>query len=122
MWTLYTFLNDVPEGGHFRFPRLDISIQPKPGRAILWPHLLDSDLVTPDERTEHEGAIVLGEQGGRKYGVNLHAHRNNLRTRILAGCPAAADETKGGQAANAAAERSLQHPRPHAAKERHREW
>ena len=49
----------------------------------MWPHLLDGDLVTPDMRTEHEGAKVVE---GVKLGVNLHAHRSNLRTRVLAGC------------------------------------
>ena len=34
-------------------------------------------------RTEHEGAKVVE---GVKLGVNLHAHRSNLRTRVLAGC------------------------------------
>ena len=39
----------------FRFPLLNISVPPKPGRAILWPHLMDSDLMTVEERTQHEG-------------------------------------------------------------------
>ena len=33
---------------------------------------------------------------GVKVGVNLHAHRSNLRTRVLAGC--AAEEAAGGAA------------------------
>lgn len=84
VWTLYVFLSE-PEGGggHFNLPRLNVSIPPKVGRAVLWPHLRDDDLMTPDERTAHEGAPV---GGGVKYGVNLHAHRNNVRTRVLAGC------------------------------------
>ena len=84
VWTLYVFLSE-PEGGggHFNLPRLNVSIAPKVGRAVLWPHLRDDDLMTPDERTAHEGAPV---GGGVKYGVNLHAHRNNVRTRVLAGC------------------------------------
>ena len=53
---------------------------------MLWAHLLDDDLSTPDERATHEGMPVLG---GLKLGVNLHAHRSNVRTRVLAGCPPA---------------------------------
>ena len=52
VWSLYTFLA-VPEeegggggggGGEFNFPNLNISIAPKAGRAVLWPHLRDDDL------------------------------------------------------------------------------
>ncbi len=81
--TIYTFLSEVEAGGHFRFPALNLSIAPRAGRAILWAHLLDADVVTPDERTAHEGSPVAA---GLKYGVNLHAHRGNLRARVLAGC------------------------------------
>ena len=83
VYSLYTFLEAPGQGGEFNFPALNLSIPAKPGRAVLWPHLRDGDVSTPDERTEHEGAPVLT---GRKIGVNLHAHRNNLRTRVLAGC------------------------------------
>ena len=52
-----------------------------------WPHLQDGDLLTPDARTAHAGMPVTA---GTKVGVNLHAHRNNMRTRVLAGCAAGA--------------------------------
>lgn len=83
-WTLYAFLTDVERGGELRFPALNISVEPRAGRAVLWPHLSDEDMASIDERTVHEGAPV---HRGRKLGVNLHAHRSNLRTRVLAGCP-----------------------------------
>ena len=83
VWSLYVFLAAPDGGGAFSFPRLNLSVPPKPGRAVLWPHLRDDDLITPDERTEHTGAPVTS---GVKYGVNLHAHRNQLRTHVLGGC------------------------------------
>ena len=83
VWTLFVFLSAPEGGGHFEMPELNLSIAPRPGRAVLWPHLLDDDLMTPDERTAHRGAPVTA---GAKYGVNLHAHRNNLRERVLGGC------------------------------------
>ena len=94
VWTLYTFLTDVEAGGALRFPALNLSVEAVAGRAVLWPHLRDNDLLTVDERTVHEGAPLLR---GRKMGVNLHAHRNNLRTRILAGC-AHARPSEAGEA------------------------
>ena len=69
-WTLYTFLTRVEAGGALRFPALNLSIEARPGRAVLWPHLLDDDLQSVDERTVH-GAPVFD---GIKVGVNLHAH------------------------------------------------
>lgn len=85
VWTLYAFLSEPSAGGEFKMPKLGLSVQPKLGRAIMWPHVRDDDLVTPDLRTMHEGAAV---EGGIKMGGNLHVHRGNLRTQVLAGCPA----------------------------------
>ena len=59
----------------------------RPGHVHRWPHLQDGDLLTPDARTAHAGMPVTA---GTKVGVNLHAHRNNMRTRVLAGCAAGA--------------------------------
>ena len=86
VWTLYVFLQAAASGGEFRFPGLGHSVAAAPGRAVLWPHLRDDDLATPDERTEHEGSEV---REGTKVGVNLHAHRSDLRARVLGGCAAA---------------------------------
>ena len=84
VWTLYVFLSAPDAGGALRFPALNLSVDARAGRAVLWPHLLDDDLATVDERTVHEGVAV--KEGGYKMGVNLHCHRSNLRTRVLAGC------------------------------------
>ena len=53
-------------GGAFLLPRLGVSIPPRAGRAFLWPHLRDDDMLTPDERTEHTSAPV---EEGTKYGA-----------------------------------------------------
>ena len=84
VWASYVFLSEVETGGEFRLPLLNISISPKPGRALMWPHLRDDDLLTPDERTYHEGAPVVA---GVKYAAVLMAHRSDFRTRVLSGCP-----------------------------------
>merc|ERR1711924_384054 len=47
MYTFFMYLNDAVDGGETRFPRLNISVRPKRGRALLWPSVLNSD---PNER------------------------------------------------------------------------
>jgi prolyl 4-hydroxylase len=42
--TFYIYLNDVDEGGGTHFTDLGITMQPKRGRAVLWPSVLDSNL------------------------------------------------------------------------------
>ena len=73
IWTLYVFLRAPARGGAFAFPALNLTVAPKPGRAILWPHLLDSDLATPDARTEHEGGETRSADGdmGRSRALPL---------------------------------------------------
>ncbi|KAL3152904.1 hypothetical protein ABBQ38_012210 [Trebouxia sp. C0009 RCD-2024] len=49
--TLLVYLNDVPTGGTTHFNRLDVSIQPECGKALLFfPAFADG---TPDPRTVH---------------------------------------------------------------------
>ena len=50
IYTLFMYLNDVPEGGGTRFtdlPSGPVTFQPQRGKAILWPSVLESD---PDKR------------------------------------------------------------------------
>jgi prolyl 4-hydroxylase len=63
--TLFLYLNDVEEGGGTRFPKLDITVQPKLGNAILWPSVLDEEPEKKDPRTDHEALEV---KKGIKYG------------------------------------------------------
>ena len=80
VWTLYLFLTGESthqRGGAFRMPRLNVSVEAQAGRAVLWPHLLDADLVTPDMRTEHEGAPVLeGVKYAHRYFDSMEGGRS----------------------------------------------
>lgn len=67
--TLYLYLNDVEEGGGTNFDKLDITVMPKRGRALLWPSVLDSDPNTQDGRTTHQ-ALAVGKNL-IKYGANV---------------------------------------------------
>lgn len=78
IYTLFGYLNDVPEGGGTRFTSLPtgpVTFQPQRGKAILWPSVLADDPHTKDERTDHEALPVTK---GEKFGVI--SARNELST------------------------------------------
>mmetsp|Transcript_11604 Transcript_11604/g.16417 ORF Transcript_11604/g.16417 Transcript_11604/m.16417 type:complete len:314 (+) Transcript_11604:325-1266(+) len=74
--TIYLYLNDVEEGGGTRFPRLDLTVMPKRGMALIWPSVYDSDLIKLDPRTHHE-ALPVGK--GIKYGANGWIHLREFK-------------------------------------------
>ena len=69
--TFFIYFNAVKSGGGTRFPKLNLpgglEVQPRPGRVLIWPSVLDSDLYKEDKRTEHE-AIPVEE--GEKFSAN----------------------------------------------------
>ena len=76
--TFYIYLNDVEEeaGGGTHFPYVDpespdFVVQPKKGRAVLWPSVLNEDVNEQDGRTLHQALPVLK---GVKYGANAWIH------------------------------------------------
>jgi len=77
--TVFLYLNDVEEGGATSFPTLDppIMVQPKRGRVLLWPSVLDSNPSEVDDRTEHEAQPVTK---GFKYGANVWVHLRDFKT------------------------------------------
>lgn len=56
--TVFMYLNDVEEGGGTHFGRLGITVQPKKGKVVIWPSVLDEDPEELDERTHHEALPV----------------------------------------------------------------
>eukprot|EP00934_Nitzschia_sp_Nitz4_P008535 Nitzschia sp. Nitz4//scaffold47_size129522//15865//17730//NITZ4_003537-RA/size129522-snap-gene-0.192-mRNA-1//-1//CDS//3329552758//8525//frame0 len=81
--TLYMYLNDVEEGGGTKFNRLDLTVQPKRGRAVLWPSVFNDDPNKKDSRTIHEALPVLQ---GVKYGANAWFHLRDFKTPNREGC------------------------------------
>ena len=61
-WTFMVYLNDVDEGGETYFNRLDLSITPKLGRAVVWANLNSNGEVDYD--TQHAGTPI---KQGEKY-------------------------------------------------------
>ena len=83
LFTFFIYLKTPDGGGGTHFPRLNITIQPKRGSALLWPNVLDDDLSREDERTMHEALPPLA---GLKYSSNLWLHQYDFRTPNMHGC------------------------------------
>ncbi len=64
--TVYIYLNDVEEGGGTNFPQLNLTVNPKRGRVVMWPSVMNDDPNEIDHRTEHQAMPVIK---GVKYGT-----------------------------------------------------
>ena len=54
--TCIILLNDVAQGGHLEFPNIGQSIEPRPGRMVVWNNLYASG--KPNPATLHAGALI----------------------------------------------------------------
>lgn len=81
--TVFVYLNDVTEGGGTRFTDLDITVEPRQGRALLWPSVLNDSPSAIDKRTHHEALPVIK---GEKYGANGWYHERDFKTPYGKGC------------------------------------
>lgn len=81
--TFYMYLNDVEEGGGTHFPRANLTVTPKRGRAVLWPSVYDHSPNTKDPRSDHQAQKVLK---GVKYGANAWIHQRDFKTWNEKGC------------------------------------
>lgn len=61
-WTFMVYLNDTPEGGATRFPRLEKVYRPKRGMAVIWNNLTPEGATNP--WTLHHG---MKPRRGEKY-------------------------------------------------------
>jgi prolyl 4-hydroxylase len=77
-WTLMVYLNDTPAGGQTTFPRLDVAMSPKKGRALAWNNLLPDG--SPNPFTLHEALPV---EAGEKVVITKW-----FRERDILGAPA----------------------------------
>lgn len=86
IYTLFAYLNDVPEGGGTRFTDLPggpVTFQPQRGKAILWPSVLGHSPHEKDDRTHHEALPVLA---GEKFGANFWIHQYDFKGAHAADC------------------------------------
>lgn len=83
MLTVFLYLNTVEEGGGTRFTDLDITVEARRGRALLWPSVLNDKPSEKDRRTHHEALPVIK---GIKYGANGWYHERDFKTPYGQGC------------------------------------
>lgn len=81
--TFFLYLSDVEKGGGTNFPQLDITVEPKRGRALLWPSVLDSDPMAKDGRMMHQALEVIE---GTKFAANGWIHMFDYLAPQEAGC------------------------------------
>lgn len=83
LYTFFVYLNTPEEGGGTRFNDLGLTVEPRLGRAVLWPSVMDSSVGLPELRTHHEALRVAK---GEKYGANLWIHMHDFKTPAEKGC------------------------------------
>lgn len=81
--TVFLYLNDVEGGGGTRFTNLEITVEPKRGRALVWPSVLDDDPTKVDRWTQHEALPVTK---GEKYAANSWIHIRDFKTPFAKNC------------------------------------
>ena len=83
IFTFFLYLNDVEAGGATHFDKLDLTVIPKTGRALVWPHVLDEDPNEKDSRTTH---AALPVEKGLKHAANAWYHMSDFQSMISIGC------------------------------------
>jgi prolyl 4-hydroxylase len=83
MLTVLLFLDDVETGGETRFPMLNITVEPKQGRALYWPNVRNGAPDKKDERTIHQALPVVK---GVKYAAKAWVHQRDYKTPKENGC------------------------------------
>jgi prolyl 4-hydroxylase len=81
--TFFLYLNEVEAGGGTNFDQLDLTVEPKLGRALLWPSTLNDNPDFIDERTTHQALPV---ESGIKYGANVWFHQRDIKAAAADGC------------------------------------
>ena len=65
------------------FPGLDITVEPKRGRVLIWPSVFNEDPDAKDSRTEHQALPV---EKGIKFGANAWLHQRDFKTPYAVSC------------------------------------
>lgn len=84
--TIFLYLNTVEGGGGGTdFPVLNMTVEPKMGRAVIWPSVLNDFPTKKDERTDH-AALPVTNNKGVKFGANAWVHQKDFKEVYARGC------------------------------------
>jgi len=83
LYTFFMYLNDVDQGGETRFTKLNLSVTPTKGSAILWPSVHSHDPWETEDLTYHEAVTV---NKGVKYSANFWIHMFEFQDALRHGC------------------------------------
>lgn len=83
VFTFFLYLSDVDEGGGTHFPYLNITVNPKRGSAVWWPHGANENPWAKDDRTHHEAQPVIK---GVKFAANYWIHGSDFKVAMATGC------------------------------------
>jgi len=73
----------VDDGGETHFPKLNLTVKPRKGSALLWPSILNDKPEYIDERTSH---AALPVKKGTKFAANVWIHLRDFVTANKWGC------------------------------------
>ena len=82
-FTFFLYLSDVDEGGGTYFPYINITVKPKRGSAVWWPHGKPTNPRAKDDRTHHEAQPVIV---GKKYAANYWIHGDDFKNAMASAC------------------------------------
>lgn len=88
IYTFFLYLSDVEEGGATAFPKLNITVRPKKGSALLWPSVTSDNPTQQDPRTLHEAQPVIK---GTKFAANTWINLYDYNEPNLWGCTGSFD-------------------------------
>lgn len=81
--TVFLYLNDVEEGGETNFPKLDLTVKPKKGAALIWPNVFMLNPDAADNRLMHQAMPVIK---GTKYAANAWFHQRDFKEPYYRNC------------------------------------
>jgi len=81
--TFLVYLNDVDLGGATSFFHLGLDVEPKKGRALIFPDVFPERPFEKDERTAHEALIV---NAGEKYIAQTWFHQYDYQVNMDKKC------------------------------------
>lgn len=86
IYTMFLYFDDVESGGETSFPKLNLTVAPARGKALLWPSVMNDDPSKMDTRTLHAAEPVIR---GVKRSANVWVHQFNYKVPNLWGCTGA---------------------------------